>query len=205
MEHSNHKSELSLLHGSNVLIVCFGGIALQFGGILPFEFLRFLLSTYREKYDYLFYIDLHQSWYHKGIYGITNTIDETKKYLEDKIKSGNYEKVIFMGVSAGGYASILFGSLCKVNEVIAFIPQTILPNPVNPLYGDLKSVIQENTQYLLYGDTSIQDITNNHYIYQCENIECFSNVTIVKQHDVDIKKMRYNGELKTIIDKAIEG
>lgn len=36
-----------------------------------------------------------------------------------------------MGVLAGGYTSILFGSLCNVSNVIAFIPRTKLINPIN--------------------------------------------------------------------------
>jgi hypothetical protein len=37
-----------------------------------------------------------------------------------------------MVTSAGGYASILFDSICNnVDHVIAFIPQTILISPIN--------------------------------------------------------------------------
>ena len=36
------KSEYKIINGNKNLIVCFGGIALQFGGILPFEFLNYL-------------------------------------------------------------------------------------------------------------------------------------------------------------------
>ncbi len=33
------ESEHKIINGNKILIVCFGGMALQFGGILPFEFL----------------------------------------------------------------------------------------------------------------------------------------------------------------------
>ena len=55
-------------------------------------------------YQHLFYID--KCWYHKGIHDITNNIDETVLYFNTIIKAGNYKKVIFMDVSAGGYAAI---------------------------------------------------------------------------------------------------
>jgi hypothetical protein len=56
------------------------------GGIIPFEFLNYLSNTYNNNYDLLFYIDKKQCCYHKGIDGITNNIDETVLYLNNKIK-----------------------------------------------------------------------------------------------------------------------
>lgn len=94
-----------------------------------------------------------------------------------------------MGTSAGGYAAILFGSICNVNHVISFIPQTILQNP----YSNLKNKINKNTKYVLYGDKSIKDVNNHHHILHCENLECFPN------EGVDVKMLRDTGELKKII------
>ena len=100
------------------------------GGIPPFEFLNYLSSIYKNTHDLLFHIDKNQCHYHRGLDGITKNIDETILYLNNMIQ--HYEKVIFIGVSAGGYAAILFGSLCKnVHHVIGFIPQTILQNPID--------------------------------------------------------------------------
>ena len=130
-----NKSEHKIINGNKTLIVCFGGMVLKFGGILPFEFLNYLSSIYLHVCDLYFLIDANQCWYHKGIKDITNDIDETVLYLNNIIKNGKYEKVIFMGTSAGGYAAILFGSLCNcVNNVISFIPQTIISNPINAKY-----------------------------------------------------------------------
>jgi predicted esterase YcpF (UPF0227 family) len=150
------KDEYKIINNNKNLIVCFGGLSLQMGKIPPFEFLRYLSSIYTNKCDLYFFIDRQQCWYHKGINKITSNIDETVDYLKDIIK--NYEKVIFMGVSAGGYAAILFGSLCNVSNVISFIPQTILKNPINPKYKNLKEVVNNTTKYLLYGDLNIKDI-----------------------------------------------
>jgi len=198
------KSEYKIINGSKNLIISFGGISLKFGGILPFEFLHYLSSMYKNNCDLFFFIDSHQSWYHKGIKDITNNIDETVLYLNNIIKDGNYEKVIFMGTSAGGYASILFGSLCNnVTHVISFIPQTIIKNPINLKYSNLKNIINENTKYILYGDKSITDIHDNHCISHCINIECFLNVKIIKNQGCDLKKIRDSGFIKNIIDDII--
>ena len=180
-------------------------MALQFGGILPFEFLNFLSTNYKNLCDLMFFIDKNQCWYHKGIHGITNNIDYTILYLNKIIKDGNYEKVIFMGTSAGGYASILFGSLCdNVNNVISFIPQTILKNPIDLKYSNLKNIINKNTKYIIYGDISIQNKNDFHHILHCEYIECFSNVKIIKNNGLNIKNLRDNGSIKKIIDDCFK-
>jgi hypothetical protein len=198
---SESESEYSIINNNDNLIVCFGGISLKMGGILPFEFLNYLSSIYTDNCDSLFYIDKNQCWYHKGIYNITTNIEDTVVYLNKKIANGHYKKVLFMGTSAGGYASILFGSLCdNVHGVIGFIPQTMLHNPINNNYSNLKPIINTKTNYILCGDTSIQDKNNTHHILQCENIDCFSNVQLIKMHGVDLKQLRDNGFIKQLLD-----
>jgi hypothetical protein len=197
-------SEYNIINGHKNLIICFGGLALQFGGILPFEFLNYLSSIYKDYCDLIFFIDSHQCWYHKGLKDITNNIDETIVYLNNIIKNGVYNKVIFMGTSAGGYASILFGSLCNnINHIISFIPQTIINNPINLNYSNLKNIINENTKYILYGDKSVQDINDNHHILHCENIEHFTNVKIIKNEGCNMKELRDSGFIKQILDDII--
>ena len=196
-------SEKKIINNSKHLIICFGGKALQFGGILPFEFLKYLSSTYATNCDLIFYIDKHHCWYHKGIKDITNNIDETVLYLNSVINAGSYEKVIFMGTSAGGYASILFGSLCNnVNNVISFIPQTIIKKPVDSNYSNLKNIINQNTKYFLYGDTNLN---GSHHISHCENIENFTNVTIIKSEHCNLKELRDSGFIKKTIDEILLG
>jgi predicted esterase YcpF (UPF0227 family) len=195
--------EFKIINGNKNVIICFGGMALLFGGILPFEFLTYLSSIYKHNCDLIFFIDSHQCWYHKGIKDITNDIDETTEYLNNIIKNSNYEKVIFMGTSAGGYAAILFGSLCHVNHVITFIPQTILKNPINPKYKNLKKFINKKTKYMIYADKSIKEVNNIHHISHCENLECFKNVKIIKNNGCDLKSLRDTGFIKQTIDDII--
>jgi hypothetical protein len=185
------------------LIVSFGGMISKFGGLAPFEFLNFLTKNYPQV-DKHFYIDLAQARYHKGIEGMTTNIDETVSYLQKEIQG--YKKVVFLGVSAGGYAAILFGSLLHINTVIAFIPQTKLDsqNPLyNPKYIDLKNIINNVTSYHLYGDLDVTDINDAHHISHCENIEQFPNVHIVRKHGIDLVRMRNSGELLEIISNII--
>ena len=193
-------SELEIKNGNKNLICCFGGMALQMGGIPPFEFLNYLSQVYTNDFDLLFYIDKKQCWYQRGIDGITTDIHETVEYLNKKIN--NYDIVIFMGVSSGGYASILFGSLCNnVTYVIGFVPQSIIHN--SEKYGNLKSVINNTTSYILYGNKNNIDENDIHNITHCENLDCFRNVKVIKLETMNIKQLRDNGSIKNMIDNIL--
>jgi len=108
-----------------------------------------------------------------------------------------------MGVSAGGYASILFGSLCNINSVIAFIPRTKLINPIDKKYADLKLIINNQTNYILYGDTEVKDENNNHHISQCNHLDCFKNVEIIYNKGLIMRVLRDNGTIKKIVDNIL--
>ena len=190
-------------NNSDNLIVCFGGKALKMGGILPFEFLNYLSKTFKKNTDLYFYIDKKQCWYHKGIDGITENIEDTVLYLNNIIKKSNYKKILFMGVSAGGYASILLGSLCNVSNVIAFIPRTKLVNPINKKYEDLKTIVTNNTDYLIYGNPKVKNKYNDHHISQCINLDSFENVKIIYNEGLSMKVLRDNGEIKRIIENIL--
>jgi len=218
----------TILNGNKLLIVCFGGINLKFGGIPPLDFLNYL-STIYHNVDFIFFVDLDKCIYQKGIQGITKNIDETVLYLNGIIKHGNYDKVLFMGTSTGGYASILFGSLCHVNNVISFVPYTILKNSIDSMYSNLKHIINDTTFYVIYGDTCIAnpicteyilhqhtsstlpctlcnshyricrlDVNCRHHITHCDNISHFRNVYVIRNKGYDMNQLIESGLLKNI-------
>lgn len=196
-------SELRIHKDSNrYLIVSFGGMATKFAGVLPFEFLNHLSSIYTNV-DLTFFVDKKQCWYHKGIDGLTNTIDETVDYLNQLINAKEYKHVIFMGCSGGGYASILFGSLCNVQTVIALSPQTIhRPKMSDPKYHDLKRIINKSTKYILYGNVLNKNKNDSHNIYECYNISEYKNVQLIEHKGVSFKQLRDSGCFKKIIDSV---
>jgi hypothetical protein len=190
---------------SKYLIICFGGMFLQMGGILPFEFLTYLSKTYIGVADLYFFVDKKQCWYHLGIDGITNNINDTVIYLNNIIKKKLYEKIIFMGVSAGGYASILFGSLCDVTDVISYIPITTYAGGMNDSrYYNLKHIINNTTNYILNGDLNIKNVNNIHHISQCDNIDNFNNVKVIKHGTLNMKILRDDGTIKSQIDSILQ-
>jgi hypothetical protein len=186
---------------SDMLIVSFAGNAKLFGGIPRFEFVQFLKQFDVSKH---FYLDEHSDLYHKGLAGITSSIDETVTYLKNEIK--DYKRVLFLGNSGGGYAAILFGSLLEVTSVVAFVPQTIRHNDVvDEKYRDSSIFINSKTNYYIYGDTSILNVKDCHHISHCERIAHHPNVFLTKKNGLHLKEMRDNGELfnilKTIINR----
>lgn len=185
------------------LIVSFAGNGLAYGGVPKFEFINFLKQHFTH-IDAQFYIDNSCQCYHHGMQGISTNIDETVEYLRKAFEG--YERVICLGSSAGGYAAILFGSLLKVDYVIAFIPQTILTSPNrDERYRNLKPHINPTTKYFLYGDINIDDVNNCHHISQCENIAKLSNVKLQKIQGVNLKAMKHSGQLLKIIQSNVEG
>jgi hypothetical protein len=187
-----------------LIIVSFGGCALKMGGIQPFEFVNTLNKICQTAAKY-FVIDKNNLWYHGGIKTISNDVNSTVEYLKNIIDG--YEKVIFIGTSAGGYASILFGSLLNVDTVLAFIPQTIISNKgrrnknsfLNKEYINLNSHINDNTNYILYGDPLIKNINSLHHISHCNNIKNFKNVNIIEICNLDMKVLRNSGKLDEIL------
>jgi hypothetical protein len=185
-----------------ILLVSFAGHDREFGLIPRFEFVNFF-EKYFNRIDRHFYVDSYVTSYHKGIEGISTSIDETITYLENEIKS--YTKVIFLGVSSGGYAAILFGSLLNITSVIAFIPQTIRRDKiVDEKYRDILPYINSTTKYYVIGDLSINDPLHSHHISHCTRISHNPNVFIKKKLKFDLKQIRDNGELYYIIDNAIQ-
>ena len=191
------------VNDSNTLIVSFAGKAKLFGGIQVFEFQNFF-EKYFNNVSRNFYIDRYTDSYHKGISGVSTNIDETVIHLKNEIK--DYQNVVFLGVSAGGYAAILFGSLLNITTVIAFIPQTIRvghSENIDEKYRDISIYINDKTKYYIYGDSSISDVNDCHHISHCERISHHSNVFITRKNGVNLKKMRDDGELYKIIESVV--
>jgi hypothetical protein len=202
-------SELFLPGDTDTLLVSFASC--KGSKYCNFEFLNFFNKHYTH-HNRLYYLDKHQYWYHRGMVGISTNIPETVRYLKNKIKG--YKKVIFIGMSAGGYAAILFGSLLNVQAVLTFLPQTMLCTHkkregvsiknLDRAYLDIKPYINDVTQYIVYCDPNISGNKNIfHHFTQCNNIADFDNVSIVQIEDMNIKHIRDSGLLKKIIDKLI--
>ena len=199
------------------LIITFGGIANGIGGPI-FEFKNLL----KENIDChkIFIKDSNQSWYHKGANGLGNNINELKNDIEKLIEKINYSEIITIGASMGGYASLLFGSLLKVNSIISFIPQTFIDKETRKKHKDnrwskqMKSVHENNQNYynlinlnftnintkIIYGKTDLLDTIHAKRMNKHKSIEI---IKYNANHQSIFKKLKKDNQLINIIKKSI--
>jgi len=109
------------LHGSRTLLVLFAGLGI--GAAPPTFIFRRFLAPYTHV-DKLFLRDLSRSWYLHGLPGVSADVASTVAYLRQR--RTDYDRLLFLGCSAGGTAAILYGELVPADRVIAFAPQTVL-------------------------------------------------------------------------------
>lgn len=100
----------------------------------------------KNNFDILF-LRNQQQWYLGGLNGIGKNINHTLAFFKKEF--AKYDKVLCIGASAGGYASLLFGSLLNVDVVIAINPQTDLQyciDNLGPHHDGSKNLIKRAKQ-----------------------------------------------------------
>ncbi|MBN2564938.1 MAG: hypothetical protein JXB46_04430 [Candidatus Eisenbacteria bacterium] len=107
---------------SRVLLVALGGFAGGMG-IPPFEFFR-IASDFETKK--MFIRDLPQAMYHKAMPGIGGGVDGIVSHIRRRMADTGVERVVVVGNSGGGYASLLVGALLEADVVLAFSPVTFI-------------------------------------------------------------------------------
>ena len=192
------------VQGASTVLVLFGGLAQKLGGIPIFEFSNFLESRFEHVQKH-FYVDHEAVWYHRGIRGVSTNIPETIHHLREIVDG--YDHVIFMGVSAGGYAAMLFGSFIpNVRYVITFAPQTILEKKkpcFDTQYLDLAPIVGDRVhtdpriQYILYGDPCIS--TSFHAFSHCSRLSHLPQVVVNSIPNLNMRELRDDGRLETIL------
>ena len=196
---------------NRTLIVTFQAHADKIFGS-PVEDVKAMLNSLASMgYDVLKMDDTNDSFFFQGIDSERNSFQKTLDMLSQYMK--NYERTIFMGNCAGGYAAILFGTMLNVDKVIGINTVTYMDqaslieagdgresratfldqsNEVLNLRNHL-SKIEYNTQ--IY---SIVDQNTLNHVKQSQNISEYKNVTI-EYVDSPIPQVGYhllrNGEL----------
>lgn len=183
----------------------------------------FILSNFLKDYDIdkLYIRDIKCRYYLLGLGEKTNDIKTTVEFIKDIYSNKKYNKIISIGCSSGGYASILYGNLLGVNKIIAFSPQTII-NKNKKMIGDnrfentcndiIKKIDDNNKIYLDLNNIDINIETDIYYAYynkedkiQAENLK--NNK--IKLHPYNSNnhllalELRNNGILKKIIEDNI--
>ena len=124
--------------------------------------------------DIIFFHDIYNSYYNKGLYGLSNSVDTTSYYINNIIKE--YTNVIFIGYGIGGYAALLYGSILNITSVIVIYPiidintNIISVMNITDKYTKLQNFINNKTKYHIY-------INNDPNMYNKVYIS-YSNVII---------------------------
>ena len=104
----------------DTVMLIFGGMPLAHTEWVPFQFVQTTVDLPCSK---IYLRDTNRSWYHFGLRPHTHAIDDTAAYLMEKILERSPKRIVNVGVSAGGYAAMLFGYLIGADETHAFAPQ----------------------------------------------------------------------------------
>jgi hypothetical protein len=123
---------LDMRPDSRTLMIAFGG---RPGGLgmPPFEFFKI---TGRIRTKRMFVRDLRQAWYHEGVPGAGETITEMAESFAHTIGAHEFDRLVVTGISAGGYAALLFGTMLRADVVVAFSPQTVIDPEVMAAMDD---------------------------------------------------------------------
>jgi hypothetical protein len=127
---------------TDLQFLSFAGLNLGMG-MPPFEFLRSLSS--RDVPGW-FIKDFYQSWYNKGLLGLTGSLSETRDYLQGLIGERDGRRLVTLGASSGGYAAIVYGCWLGADRALAFSPQTLITRRIVAQYASLDT--PENLRFL---------------------------------------------------------
>jgi hypothetical protein len=210
---------------SRTLMVTFGGMAGGVG-IPPFEFFK-ITSEFGVKR--LFVRDLEQAMYHRSLPGMGHGPDGVVQYVKQKAAEQNIERLVVMGNSGGGYASLLFGALLDANSTYAFSPVTFIGPVARLMRGDhraprlfLRAAVSCDAKRQYFDLRSVfakHGLGTEFHIYYCgtgpwgrldelhaNRMAAFPNVNL-RAYDEGghklVKLLRDRGELKDILSDAL--
>jgi hypothetical protein len=66
-----------------------------------------------------------------------------------------------------------------------------------------KDIINNTTNYYLYGDDGITDVNDVHHKKHCENIRSYPNVKIIYKKGMNLVEMKESGDLYNIYNSII--
>lgn len=122
-EDENSPNLMAEIIPNTPLIIAFTGMARGLNELANFEFVK---STRGFSCSKIFCRDPNLAFYHLGIDNETSSVVDVLHKLKGQVEKAAPTRVTCVGVSAGGFAALLFGHLLKADMVHAFGPQTIL-------------------------------------------------------------------------------
>lgn len=136
--------------------------------------------------DILFVRDVEDAWYNRGLKFITSDVDTTLNFL--KKYTDRHDKILCTGISSGGYAALLFGSLLNADNIIAYSPQTYIPrDPSFPDIGLLKGIDSKYFDLTSWISHKIEidilySLDYRHDCMQADRVRDFNNISFTCEH-----------------------
>ena len=181
------------------------------------------LKYAKDNFDVL-YLRNKRGWYLGGLEGIGVDINQTINFL--KMEFSKYKNILCIGNSAGGFASLLFGSLLKVDMVITHSAQIDLEYVINRvkyldklkefslnhgqqwnLYKNISKFLCEEVSYYFFSDgDSYWEKTDPytgkilHGEYHYNQIKNFPTLSKIEKYEIDyyVKLFIGNKDLKLL-------
>jgi len=174
------------------------------------------------KFNRLFVGDINNSWWHtdyEGLLGYGPLV--LRDFLLKKIKESGATKTLCLGVSMGGYGSLLLGCLTGATKCMAFSPQTLLSEgrrrkslnrkfegfDIDESLTDLRRVLlEQNNNKTIYkiwhGSLNGNDKLAANRLSKCKNVFIYPVNT--SRHN-PIKLVIKSGDFKKEIESFIRG
>lgn len=204
--------EIELSKNGENLYIFFGGIAAEIA-MPPFEFYNSSKILDENK---IFIRDFSQCWYQNGLPGISEDIRSTAMHIESLIEEVKPQKIFLVGNSMGGYAAILFSSLIRQGEAIAFAPQTFISPILRFIHNDFrwkkqifgtyrKSIFKNkiwNLKPLLLRSKPKQKITI--FVSEDNKLDCIHALRLKNVPNVNVCQIKGGGHgvVKVLRDKG---
>jgi acetyl esterase/lipase len=193
-------------------------------GMPPFEFFKASGDIPVKK---LFVRDLRQAWYHRGLPGHGDRLEDVAAWLRELLAGNGVERLVVAGNSAGGYAALLFGALLEADVVLCFAPQTVIDMGVLAAMGDhrwddqlrdltAEGVIEQRFADLSFalpqartGDTRFELYFDETFDTDRQHAERLGSVEGVELHRLQggahgiAREMRESGELDLVLQRAL--
>jgi pimeloyl-ACP methyl ester carboxylesterase len=143
------------IEGSSLLVAFSGG-----RGRIGFSNFEFLKISRALNAIIIFVRDFQQMYYLRGVSEEYNTVEKTADHLRELIEKAQVDRVVFCGVSMGGYAAVLFGVLLNADLILALGPRTTVKWFHRLYYLDTKGSFEILVRIILFfkGDPRYMDL-----------------------------------------------
>jgi hypothetical protein len=145
----------------------------------------------KENISTIYVRDQTNAWYFNGVRGLSTDVMSTVSGINDLLSKIKHTKTIFFGVSAGGFAAILYGALCNADLVVTVNPQTLLQKGVECFaHGNLYKLKWCNENDTIYRDLlnlTVPEKTKIEIYYgKDEPVDVFHSTRMKSIHNVSL-------------------